>query len=111
VIDGVLLTLAAIAIAVFVLGAGGAARLLLVLAATCLVPGGALLTRLPTDDLPSALGLAVGLSFCIEAAGALVMIWIGWWHPVGFSLAIVAAAGALLVLDLRRSLRAPAEGD
>jgi hypothetical protein len=109
-IDCLLLALAATAIAVSVLGAGGTAPLLLVLGATCLVPGGALLTRLPADDLLSAFSLAVGLSFCIEATGALVMIWTGWWHPVGFSFAIVALASAMLVLDLRRSLRGSAEG-
>lgn len=99
-----LLALVLSTVAVSVTGVSGVARLLFVLAAACLVPGGALLTRLSTDDLLSTFGLAVGLSLCIEAVGALVMIWTGWWHPLGFSLALVALACAVLILDLRQTL-------
>jgi uncharacterized membrane protein len=100
--DCLLLVLAVAAVAVCVANTSSIARLMLVLAAACLIPGSALLTRLPVADPLEALGLAVGLGFCIETAGALVMVWTGWWHPFGWALALVTAAGALLVVDLRR---------
>ncbi len=59
--DGLLLVLAGATVAVCLLQAHGAARLLLVLAAACLIPGGALLTRLPVEDVLEAFGFAVGL--------------------------------------------------
>ena len=75
--DGLLLVLAAATVAVCLLQSHGAARLLLVLAAACLIPGSALLTRLPVEDELEAFGLAVGLGFTIEAFGALAMVWTG----------------------------------
>ena len=104
--DCLLLVLAAAAVAVCLAGTHSIARLLLVLAAACLIPGGALLTRLPVEDELEALGLAVSLSFCIEAVGTLAMIWTGWWHPFGWALALVIAACVMLVLDLRRIVAA-----
>jgi uncharacterized membrane protein len=104
--DCLLLVLAAATVAVCLAGTHSIARLLLVLAATCLIPGGALLTRLPVGDELEALGLAVSLSLCIEAVGTLAMIWTGWWHPFGWALALVTAACVMLVLDLRRIVAA-----
>jgi uncharacterized membrane protein len=100
--DCLLLILATVAVAVCLVDTNSTARLPLVLAAACLIPGGALLTRLPVEDVLEALGLAVSLGFCIEAAGALAMVWTGWWHPFGWALTLVTAASVLLVLDLRR---------
>jgi hypothetical protein len=102
--DSFLLALAAATLAACLLGAHSAARLLLLLAAACLIPGGALLTRLSVEDVLEAVGLAVGLGFSIEAVGTLAMIWTGWWHPFGWALVLVGAACALLALDLRRSV-------
>lgn len=102
--DCALLVLAAVAVAVCLLSAHGVARLLLVLAGACVIPGSALLTRLPMEDALEAVGLAVGLGFSIEAAGALVMVWTGWWHPYGWALALVGAACVMFVLDLRRNI-------
>jgi hypothetical protein len=102
--DCALLVLALATVAVCLLSAHGPARLLLVLAGACLIPGGALLTRLPMEDVLEAVGLAVGLGFSIEAAGALVMVWTGWWHPYGWAIALVGAACVMFVLDLRRNL-------
>jgi uncharacterized membrane protein len=100
--DCLLLSLAAATIAVCLLAPDSIARLLLVLAAACLVPGGALLTRLPVEDPLEAFGLAVGLGFTIEAIGTLAMIWTGWWHPLGWAIVLVSAACGMFVLDLRR---------
>jgi hypothetical protein len=102
--DGLLLVLAAATVAVCLLQPHGAARLLLVLAAACLVPGGALLTRLPVEDAIEAFGLAVGLGITIETLGALAMIWTGWWHPFGWAIVLGVVACAVLAVDLRRNL-------
>jgi hypothetical protein len=102
--DCLLLALAAATVAVCLFDAHSAVRLLLVLAGACLIPGGALLTRLPVEDVLEAFGLAVGLGFAIEAAGALAMVWTGWWHPFGWALVLVGAACVVFVLDLRRNV-------
>lgn len=102
--DSFLLALAAATLLACLLGTHSAARLLLLLAAACLIPGSALLTRLPVEDVLEALGLAVGLGFSIEAVGTLAMIWTGWWHPFVWALILVGAACAMLALDLRRSV-------
>jgi hypothetical protein len=102
--DGLLLVLAAVTVAVCLLQSHGAARLLLVLAAACLIPGSALLTRLPVEDAIEACALAIGLGFAIEAAGALVMVWSGWWHPFGWAIVLGAVACAVLAIDLRHNL-------
>jgi hypothetical protein len=104
--DCCLLILVAAAVAACILDAHGVARLLLVLAVACVVPGCALLTRLPVEDVLEAFGLAVGLGFCIEAVGALAMVWTGWWHPFGWAIAVVAIACVTLVLDLRSNATA-----
>jgi hypothetical protein len=102
--DCLLLSLGAATIAACLVDTHSIARLLLVLAAACLIPGGALLTRLPVEDVLEAFGLAVGLGFTIEATGALAMVWTGWWHPFGWGLALVAAACVMFLLDLRRNV-------
>ncbi len=110
--DCLLLVLAAATVAVCLLQAHGAARLLLVLAAACLIPGGALLTRLPVEDAVEAFGLTVGLGLTIETFGALAMVWTGWWHPFGWAIVLGAIACAVLAVDLRRSVviaRKPAQ--
>lgn len=101
--DGLLLVLAAATVAVCLLQSHGAARLLLVLAAACLIPGSALLTRLSVEDELEAFGLAVAFGFTIEAFGALAMVWTGWWHPFGWAIALGAVACAVLTADLRRN--------
>ncbi len=100
--DCLLLMLAFLTVVVCLSNVTNTGRPLLVLAATCLVPGGAVLTRLPTGDALEALGLAVGLSFCIETAGALAMVWTGWWHPFALATGLILVACVMLSLDLRR---------
>jgi hypothetical protein len=102
--DLTLLALACAAAIVAVADPAGPARPLLVLCAACLLPGGALLTRLRVDDLVTALGLAVGLSMCAEAIGALAMVWTGWWHPVAFAIGLGVVACAALLLDAVRAI-------
>jgi hypothetical protein len=100
--DLLLLALAGTTVAVCMAGPNGPLRLLLVLATACLVPGGALLTRLPAQDALTALGLAVGLGLCIETVGALAMIWTGVWHPVGAAGVLLTLTCAMLAADLLR---------
>lgn len=107
--DCCLLALAAATVVVCLLATHGAVRLLLVLAAACLIPGSALLTRLPVEDVLEALGLAVCMGFGMEAVGALAMVWTGWWHPLAWSLVLVAAACVTLALDLRHAAAAVRE--
>jgi hypothetical protein len=104
--DCLLLALGAGALAASLAGGHSAGRLLLDLCAFCLLPGGAVLTRLECDGLVAAAALAVAISFCVEGAGALVMVWSGWWHPFGFALVLLLAAEAALAADLRQRLRA-----
>ena len=114
-VDCALLVLAVAESAVSVAKPHGVARLLLVLAAACLIPGSALLTRLAVEDLFEAVVIALGLGFCLEAAGATVMVWTGWWHPLAWALVLLVGSACVLLLDVRRIVVAtrpssPAEG-
>jgi hypothetical protein len=100
-VDCLLLLLAAVTAASCLADPHGTVRVLAVLAAACLIPGGALLTRLPVEEPFEAVGLAVGLGFTVEAAGALAMLWIGFWHPVAWALVLGGVACAMLAIDLR----------
>jgi hypothetical protein len=102
--DCALLALAAATAAVCALDTPHVARLVLLLAAACLIPGSALLTLLAVEDPLEACGLAVGLGFTVEAVGALVMVWTGWWHPFGWAILLGGVACLLLTLDLRRNV-------
>jgi hypothetical protein len=101
--DAALLALIALSAVTAGVGAHGAPRLLPLLAAASLVPGGAAITLLPVRDPLVALALAIGLSLAIEAAGTLAMIWTGYWHPAGWAILLACAAGVLLAVDLRRT--------
>ena len=79
--DCLLLSLAIAATVACIASPHSIGRLLLLLAAACLVLGSALLTRLPVDDPIEAFGLAVGFGFCIEALGTLAMVWTGLVAP------------------------------
>jgi len=103
-VDCSLLALAIITVVVSVVATSSAARLLLVLAATCFIPGAAVLTRLSVDDLLEGFTLAVALSFSVEAAGSLAMVWTSWWHPYVWAIILVSVACSVLMLDLRRNL-------
>jgi hypothetical protein len=99
-LDCGLLGLTVAAVAICLIEDHGLARLLVVGVATCLVPGGAILRRLSVDESITFLALAVCFSFTVETAGALIMVWTGWWHPFGYAVALACAATALLLLDL-----------
>ncbi|HEY4451305.1 MAG TPA: hypothetical protein VGN13_06895 [Solirubrobacteraceae bacterium] len=100
-----LLALAAAALLVSVLNAPHAVRLLVLLAAACLVPGAALLCFLPTADPLVRVAMCVGLSLAVEALGALAMVWTGFWHPVAWAAVLGMAACISLAVDVRRGVR------
>jgi hypothetical protein len=104
-LDCGLLALTFAAVAVCLIDDHGLARLLIVAAATCLAPGGAILRRLSVDESTGFIGLAICFSFAVETAGALIMVWTGWWHPFGYAVALACAATALLLFDLGQLLR------
>jgi hypothetical protein len=106
--DCALLALAALAATGTLAPGSGLLRPLLVLLAACVVPGAALLTRVEVHDLLEAAGLAVAFSLGVEGAGALAMVWTGWWHPLAWGLTLLAAACSMFLLDLRRVARTAA---
>lgn len=73
----------------------------IVFAAVVLVPGSAILTLIPVNDVGAHLGLAVALSLAVGVVGSTVTLWLGWWHPLLLAAAIAVASGAALILDLR----------
>jgi CHASE2 domain-containing sensor protein len=98
--------LALLAATVFVIVAAvQPVRPFVVFAAACLVPGGAILTRLRTGEGMTDLALAIGLSLAVEIAGSLALAWSGWWHPEALGIVLGAASMGLLVSDLLRSRR------
>lgn len=101
--DALLLALAAASAAVCLIGTGGTLRLVLVLAAACLLPGAAAISRLGAFDAVQALGLALTLSLCLQTLAALAMVWSGWWHPYIWGAVVLAGASLVLAEDLRRS--------
>lgn len=77
-------------------------RPFVVFSAACLVPGGALLTKLRTGEALTDLALAFGLSFALEAAAAALLAWSGWWHPAVVGALLAAASASLLIGDVIR---------
>ncbi len=102
--DVVLLGLMAAAV-VAVAADLGPVRPYVVLAAVCLVPGGALLTRLRTGELLTDLALAFGLSFAVEILAGVLLAWSRWWHPFALAILFGAGSAALLVNDIVRHAR------
>jgi hypothetical protein len=100
VFDLTLLALTALLALLLLRGVDGLPRLLATLAFACLVPGGALVTRLPFREPDEILAMTVVLSLAILAAGSLLMAWLGAWHPLRLTAGLAAAAVVVLVPDL-----------
>jgi hypothetical protein len=103
-IDIALLALCALS-ALAVAGVLGPLRPLIVLAAMCLVPGGAILTRLPVRDGLTMVALMIGLSLGVDIVGSLAITWGNVFHPALLWLVLGAGSAALLVADLQRADR------
>jgi hypothetical protein len=104
--DLVLLALAVAAAVVIVVDARPE-RPFVVFAAACVVPGGAVLTRLRTGDAMTNFALAISWSLALEIAGSLVLAWSGWWHPEVLGMVLGAASAGLLVADLLQDRSEP----
>jgi len=83
----------------------GAVRTTVTLLAALLVPGAAIMIRLPVSDAAQGVALVVGLSLTVEVVVTLVMAWTGWWHPVAAAAALAGVTAAALAADLVRGVR------
>lgn len=100
VFDLTLLAVTALLMVLIARDADGPPRLLATVAFACLVPGGALVTRLPFRDPDEILAMTVVLSLAILAAAAVLMAWFGAWHPLRLAAGLGAASATVLLLDL-----------
>jgi hypothetical protein len=78
----------------------GLPRVLATVAFAALVPGGAVVTRLPFREPDEILALTLVLSLSILAGATLVMAWVGAWHPLPLAAGLSAASAVVLLLDL-----------
>jgi hypothetical protein len=89
----------------------GLPRVLAVVAFACLVPGGALVNLLPFREPDEVLAMTLVLSLAVIAAAALVMAWLGMWHPLRLTAGLAAASTVVLLLDLSGRLVSSRRGD
>lgn len=111
VFDLTLLAVAALLMVLIARDVDGLPRVLATVAFTCLVPGGALVTRLPFREPDEILAMTVVLSLAILAAATLIMAWVGAWHPLRLMAGLGAASVVVLLLDLVGHLAAPPADD
>jgi phosphatidylserine synthase len=78
----------------------GLPRVLATVAFACLVPGGALVSRLPFREPDEVLALTLVLSLSVMAAATLVMVWLRAWDPLRLTVGLAAASAVVLLLDL-----------
>ena len=100
ILDLTLLALIALLIVLIERDIDGLPRVLATVAFACLVPGGALVTRLPLREPDEILAMTVVLSLAILAAATLLMAWIGVWHPLRLAAGLGATSAVLLLRDL-----------
>jgi hypothetical protein len=103
--DIAMIALAAVAGLAVVSNLGGPARYLVVLPAALLLPGSAYARFLHPTALPTFLGLAVVLSLAIETVGAMILVWLGWWHALFLGLVVMTTSSAVLMWDVRNISR------
>jgi hypothetical protein len=72
------------------------------LAAACLVPGGAVVRYLRFDFGASWLAMAAALSLGFETLASLARIWTGWWHPAAVAIGLGALSALIIVFDWSR---------
>ena len=104
-----LAALIAAAVAVAVVPVPAAVRILVMLVAACLVPGGALVRYLRFDFGASWMAMATALSLAVETLASLALIWTGWWHPAVVAIALGAISVLIILFDwIRRRSTGPA---
>ena len=99
------LALIAVACLVNLVSPAGSGRTAVTLLAALIVPGAAVMIRMPISDPVQGVALVVGLSLAVEVAVTLVMAWTGWWHPVAAAAALAGVTAAALAADLVRDTR------
>jgi hypothetical protein len=109
--DAALLAVTALLALLIVRDVHGPPRALVTVAFACLVPGGALVTRLPFREPDEILAMTLVLSLTILAGSTLVMAWIGAWHPLRLTAGLGAASAVVLLLDLIGQLASTRTGD
>lgn len=88
------------AVAAVVVNAPGPIRWPVVFAAVILVPGSAITSWIPVNDIGAYLGLAVSLSLGVGVIGSTVTVWLGW-HPLVLGALIAVGSSVALSHDLR----------
>jgi hypothetical protein len=81
------------------------ARAVIVFAAMAIVPGAAVMLRVPPTDAATAVGLTVALGLAIDTLVSLFMVWTGWWYPVAGAAVVGAISVVSILPDCRGSLR------
>ena len=89
----------------------GLPRVLATVAFACLVPGGALVSRLPFREPDEILALTLVLSLSVMAAATLIMVWLRAWDPLRLTAGLAAASAVVLLLDLAGRLASSRRGD
>jgi hypothetical protein len=108
--DLALLAVTALLVALIQWDVDGLPRVLAAVAFACLVPGGTLVSLLPFREPDEVLALTLVLSLAVMAAAALVMVWLGAWHPVRLTAGLAAASTVVLLLDLAGRLASSRRG-
>jgi hypothetical protein len=98
--DLALLAVTALLVVLIAWDVDGLPRVLAAVAFACLVPGGALVSRLPFREPDEVLALTLVLSLSVMAAATLVMVWLRAWDPLRLTAGLAAASGVVLLLDL-----------
>lgn len=109
--DLALLAVTALLVVLIERDVDGLPRVLTTVAFACLVPGGALVSRLPFREPDEILALTLVLSLSIMAAATLVMVWLRAWDPLRLTAGLAAASAVVLLLDLAGRLRSSRRGD
>ena len=109
--DLALLAVTALLVVLIARDIDGLPRALTTVAFASLVPGGALVSRLPFREPDEVLALTLVLSLSVMAAATLVMVWLRAWDPLRLTAGLAAASAVVLLLDLARRLRSSRRGD
>ena len=109
--DLALLTVTALLVVLIARDVDGLPRVLATVAFACLVPGGALVSRLPFREPDEVLALTLVLSLSVMAAATLVMVWLQVWDPLRLTAGLAAASTVVLLLDLVGPLASSRRGD
>jgi FtsH-binding integral membrane protein len=55
--------------------------------------------------MASFIGLAVVLSLAIATVGAMILVWIEWWHPWVMATVVTTISCVVLIADIRHLSR------